>query len=115
MLSELEAALRRRSGWTLPELARALGESPALVAAALDQLRRMGRLPEAGAQAAAGGAACGGCGLAAWCNGGGRSTRTKGPDARVRSDGVGSIGRKRTGTVECRRQSRAMPEEGQDA
>ena len=44
MLQRLEAALRERQNWTVPELARALGARPELVRAALGHLERLGRL-----------------------------------------------------------------------
>ncbi len=46
MLGRIEAALRARQTWTAGELARHLGMEPELVLAAIDQLGRMGRLPE---------------------------------------------------------------------
>ncbi|MBX5437453.1 MAG: hypothetical protein IRZ33_09595 [Alicyclobacillaceae bacterium] len=46
MVSRIEAAFRQKKVWTWSELAAYVGVSPELLAAGVEQLKRMGRLSE---------------------------------------------------------------------
>lgn len=81
MLRRLELALRLRRTWTLSELADELGLPAELVAAALLQLERLGRLPPGALQSGGGqpSAACRSCSLLPACPG--RTTAADGQSA----------------------------------